>query len=152
MLFFTLLAAASALLQNCNTSSVFQITELALTPDPPIPGEPFVMTIVFNNPGDPITNGTATSTLSINYMPLPTSTVLLCNSTTCPIQTGKNDRSTKNVWPTAITGYINGKMKWYDTYNNELLCIHTSFTVSTSLWRSLITYLITPLCGTWITC
>jgi len=152
MFFFTLLAAASALIQNGNTSSLFQITDLALTPDPPTPGNPFIMTLVFNNPDEPISNGTSTSTLSINYVPLPTSTNVLCNDTTCPIPTGKTDQSTKSVWPSTVTGYVNGKMKWYDETGNQLLCVHTSFTVTASLWRSLISYLTAPLCDTWIRC
>jgi hypothetical protein len=151
MLFFTLLATTTALIQNCNTSSVFQITDLGLTPDPPVPGEPFVMTLLFDNPDTSIPNGTITSSLSLNYVPFPTSTVCLCNNTECPIPVGKNDRSTKSVWPSTVTGRVTAKTEWYDETGNQLLCIHTSFTVASSFWRSLYHYVRSPFCQ-WITC
>jgi hypothetical protein len=151
MFLLTLLATASAFVQNCNPSSVFQTTELSLTPDPPIPGKPFVLTLVFQNPASTITNGTITSSTTIDYVPYPTSTAPLCEDTKCPIQPGKNDRSATTVWPTSVSGHITGKEQWYDGDGNELLCIHMSFTVAPTFWRSLAHSMKHVLCH-WIDC
>jgi hypothetical protein len=144
MRFFTLLAAfatlaaTSATIKNCNTSSLFQITQLALVPDPPVAGESVAMQLVFTNPGAPIDNGTVLSTVTLNYVPFPTSVSLLCENTACPISTGSQDRSTKSVWPSSVTGHVTTKLEW-QTGSDTLLCIHTDFTVaSESLWSTLL--------------
>ena len=137
-LFLAFVALAQAAIKNCNTSSVFQITQLALVPDPPVAGEPVAMHLVFNNPAGPIENGTALSTVSLNYVPFPTSSHPLCNSTECPILSGSQDRSTKTVWPASISGAVTTKLVWMNE-SDVLLCIHTDFAVaSISLWQAVL--------------
>lgn len=133
--FAALLTLASATIRNCNTSSVFQITQLALVPDPPVIGEPVAMQLAFVNPS-PVYNGTVVSSITLNYAPFPTSVSPLCNETACPIPAGSQDRSTKSTWP-AITGRVVTKLEWMNG-DDVLLCIHTDFTVASSLWKTVL--------------
>jgi len=130
-LFFTFLLTALGSIQDCNTSSVFQITKLDLVPSSPTPGEPLAMTVQFNNPGLPITDGVVTTTLSYNFIPFSPTTEALCTNTVCPLVTGFNDRSTTNPWPD-VSGTIVSTINWMlDEIN--LLCIKISVKTSNSL-------------------
>jgi hypothetical protein len=140
-LFLAFLAAfvpAESAIKNCNTSSLFQITDLALVPDPPVAGESVAMQLQFTNPGAPVDNGTVMSTITLNYVPFPTSISPLCNNTDCPIPSGSQDRSTKSVWPSSVTGHVTTKLEWMNG-SDTLLCIHTDFTVaSMSVWDTML--------------
>ena len=97
-LFFTFLLTAFGSIQDCNTSSILQLTKLDLVPASPSPGQPLAMTVQFNNPGSVITSGTVTTTLTYNFIPFAPTTEALCTNTACPLVTGFNDRSTANPW------------------------------------------------------
>jgi len=120
-LLFTFLLTAFGSIQDCNTSSIFQLTKLDLVPASPTPGQPLAMTVQFNNPGPAITSGTVTTTLSYNFIPFSPTTEALCTNTACPLVTGFNDRSTTNPWPEA-TGTVVSTINW-DLDGNNLLCI-----------------------------
>jgi len=79
------------------------------------------MTVQFNNPGLPVSDGTVTTSLTYNFIPFSPTTEALCTNTLCPIVTGFNDRSTTNPWPDA-TGTVASTIKW-DLDGNNLLCI-----------------------------
>lgn len=120
-LLFTFLLSAFGSIQDCNTSSVFQLTKLDLVPASPVPGQPLAMTVQFNNPGSVVTSGTVTTTVSYNFIPFSPTTEALCTNTACPLVTGFNDRSTTNPWPN-LTGTVSSIIKW-DLDGNNLLCI-----------------------------
>ena len=128
---FTLFASSFASIKDCDPSSVFRPTQLAITPDPPIPGQSIKLTLIFNNQGKEITDGTATTTLSVNFLPFSPTTVPLCQNTMCPIVSGSNDRSTETTFPD-VTGIIKSRVTWTGTEGESLLCIDTSFKISTN--------------------
>jgi hypothetical protein len=126
-----LFVSTFATIKDCNTASVFRPTQLAVYPDPPVPGQPVKLTLIFDNPGPQIDDGTVTTTLSVNFIPFSPSTNPLCDNTKCPIITGSNDRSTESIWPD-VTGVVKSKITWNGPNNEQLLCIDTAFKVPTS--------------------
>lgn len=123
------LATASGLIKDCDTTSVFRPTELAVTPDPPVAGQPVAMTVKFDNPGAEVTDGTVTTYVTLNYIPFQPSEEPLCQNTACPIPTGAVDRSTSSTWPDKVNGRIVTKSVWTGSAGETLLCVQTSFAV-----------------------
>jgi hypothetical protein len=129
MLFFlSLLAYASSLIKDCNISSIFRPTSLALTPDPPVAGEQIRMTVIFNNPGATVTDGTVTTSVTYNFLPITPAVEPLCDNTACPIVYGSNDRSTVSTWPD-VRGTVVTKSVWTSVDGDNLLCIQTAVKV-----------------------
>jgi hypothetical protein len=136
----TLIIAALGVIQGTNASikdcgagqTVFQLTELALIPDPPIRGKPVEMKVVFNNTGAEIADGSVTTTLSLNFIPFQPSTEPLCENTICPIVEGFNDRSTSSVWPDTVSGTVSSKITWLGPNSENLLCIQFNTKVAVS--------------------
>jgi hypothetical protein len=79
--------------------------------------------------GPEITDGTVTTSVSVNYIPMAPSTGPLCENTACPIVPGANDRSTETTFP-SVTGLIRSKVVWKSAQGQSLLCIDTSFKVA----------------------
>ncbi len=129
-LLLSTLAFATATIKDCDSSSQFKLTDLALYPDPPKRGEQVYMTVIFNNPGPEITDGKVTTSVTLNGIPFTPSTKPLCEDTECPLTVGINNRSTMSVWPSTVSGKINSKIQWHDTNGKSLLCIQTSVSVS----------------------
>lgn len=136
-----LFAVTTATITDCSDGdSIFEITELSFTPDPPIRGEDFYMILKFNNPGEQITEGSVTSSVSLNFIPFQPTTKPLCDSTQCPIMPGSNDRSTSSVWPDTVSGIISSKIVWNTPDNFELLCIQISAKIAAKNLRIYETY------------
>jgi hypothetical protein len=123
---------AAALIKDCGAGqTVFQLTELAMNPDPPVRGNPVEMKVVFNNPESEVSDGTVTTTLSLNFIPFQPSTEPLCKNTVCPIAEGLNDRSTSSIWPDTVSGSVSSKITWVGPNSENLLCIQFSTKVAT---------------------
>ena len=123
--------------------STFQITQLSLTPDPPVQNQLIFLNLVFNNnEPDVISTGTATTSITLNGLPLSPSTQSLCEATACPILQGSNDRSTNTTWP-AVTGKIISRLTWVDSLGKTLLCLLTQ--VKVGLANAVISY-VAPQC------
>jgi len=128
--FFALLTTCSGSIKDCgNGQSRFQFTELALKPDPPVSGGPVDMTVVFTNPGEAVTDGTVTTSITLNFIPFSPSTEPLCTNTKCPLVSGLNDRSTSSTTPTSVQGKVVTKIVWTALDGSELLCITTTFSL-----------------------
>jgi hypothetical protein len=132
------LAAAAALvtvtyssISDCsNGNSLFQLTDLALTPDPPVRNEPLHMTVVFNNPGEDVSSGTVTTSVTLNWIPFSPTVEALCDNTQCPLINGLNDRSTSSIWPDTVSGNVQSKIEWTGVDGSQLLCIKISAKVA----------------------
>lgn len=124
-LLYTFFAAALASIQDCNTSSIFQLTKLSLSPESVAAGQQLDMTVQFNNTGPDVTDGLVKTSVTYNFIPLSPSEEALCSNTECPLVTGFNDRSTSNPWPSGLSGTVSSTIVW--TLNNDmLLCIKLS--------------------------
>jgi hypothetical protein len=135
-LFFAALATfkgTHASIKDCGAGqTVFQLTELSMNPDPPVRGKPVDMKVIFNNPGGEVSDGTVTSTISLNFIPFQPSTEPLCKNTVCPITEGLNDRSTSSVWPDTVSGAVSSKITWVGPNSENLLCIQFNTKVATT--------------------
>jgi hypothetical protein len=125
---------------NCDSNSVFKLSRLGLYPDPPMKGKAVDMIVEFENPGDEVTGGKVTTTMSLNYIPLPTDVKPLCEDTECPLVTGFNNRSTSSVWPDTVGGKVNSKIVWTGAGGETLLCLQMSTTVAANNSHALIKY------------
>lgn len=125
-------ATTNAAIKDCNPASLFRPTELALTPDPPVRGQPVLMTVKFNNPGPAVDAGTVTTSVSLNGIPFAPSSEALCTNTVCPIPTGAADRSTSTTWPDNVSGKVVSKSVWTGAGGEALLCVQTSVAVGSS--------------------
>jgi hypothetical protein len=127
------LAFSAATISDCGKdTSLLQITELALKPDPPIGGQPIDIIIKFNNPGFTIVNGKSTTSITLNFISYPTSSKPLCEATKCPIIMGINDHSTRSIWPDNISGFIKSKILWTSEEDDVLLCIQVNTNFDTA--------------------
>jgi len=122
----SLLAVATGLVKDCNVTSIFRPTELGLTPDPPVVGQPVHLTVRFDNPGPAITDGTVITSVTLNFIPFSPTREPLCTNTACPLVSGPNDRSTVSTWPSGINGNLVTKSVWNSVEGDNLLCIQTS--------------------------
>jgi hypothetical protein len=117
-------SVAGATIADCSAGlSMFQLTKLALTPDPPIADQPVLMTVQFNNPGPAINEGTVTTRVTLNGLPFSPTSEPLCTNTLCPLTFGSNDRSATSTWPSGIKGKLATRIEWTDVFNELLLCI-----------------------------
>jgi hypothetical protein len=124
------LSLVSASITDCDTSSVFRPTKLALDPATPVRGQPVTMTVLFDNPGPVITDGTVTTSVTLNYIPFQPSVEALCTNTACPLMTGSNDRSTSSTWPDTVSGSVVTTSRWTGVNGQSLLCLKTSVRVA----------------------
>lgn len=126
---FTLFVCGQSLIKDCDPTSIFRPTKLELTPDSPIQGKHISLTVIFNNTGQPVTDGTVSSSLSINRIPFTSISIPLCNDTVCPIVFGVNNMSTTAMFP-SISGLIKSRVTWTGAQGESLLCIDTAVKVS----------------------
>jgi hypothetical protein len=136
---FAVPAFATAIVTDCNPSSIFRPTVIGLNPDPPIVGQPVRMTVQFENPGPEITSGVATTSVTLNFIPFSPTVEALCQNTACPIVVGANDRSTSSTWPAGINGKLVTKSVWTNDNGVELLCLQTSVKVGSPHLRPSVT-------------
>jgi hypothetical protein len=120
---------AAATISDCDKASRFRPTELAVNPDPPVANQPVAMTVKFNNPGAEVTDGTVTTSVTLNFIPFQPSEEPLCTNTACPIASGANDRSTSSTWPDGVSGTVVTKSAWTGMDGESLLCVQTKFAV-----------------------
>lgn len=131
-------AFSSASITDCSKGvSIFEITELSLTPDPPVKGKDLHMIIKFNNPGEELSEGSVTTSISLNYIPFAPSIKSLCDSTQCPLVSGSNDRSTSSIWPDTVSGVVSSKIVWNTLDGSQLLCIQIQAKVAAENTKSL---------------
>ena len=129
---FSLFSLSHASITDCGAGqSIFQITDLAIHPDPPVIGKTVDFILKFNNPTTEIFDGSVTTHVSINGIPYPSSSKPLCETTSCPIKYGENDRSTSTEWP-ELSGKIDTKIEWKDPQGNLLLCIHSAVKIAST--------------------
>ena len=123
-LFAVSVGFAAASIKDCsNGASLLQLTDLSLAPSTPVRGQNLDMTVKFMNPGPEVTDGTVTTTVTLNFIPFQPTVEALCTNTQCPLVSGANDRSTSSTWPDNVSGSIVSKIEWTAVDGTQLLCI-----------------------------
>ena len=130
-LVFTLLASmksTSASVADCGQGkSLFTIVSQGFTPEPPVPGEAYEYWFYYTVPdGVTVNSGSAKYTANLNGIPFPASTEDLCTQTSCPKTAGSYNETSKDTWPTGLSGKVVTKIEWYDAANTLLLCSQTT--------------------------
>jgi hypothetical protein len=127
--FCGLATLASASVIDCNPSSMFHIEKLEFYPDPPSPNMNTTLYTEFYNPGLAVIDGTATTSVTYNYIPFAPSSEPLCNSQACPIMNGLTTQTSTSPWP-ELTGLVDMRIEWSGTDGTSLLCIQIKTSTS----------------------
>ena len=126
----TLLIALASLsglgsVNDCSKgTSIFKIISMSFSPDPPISGQNSTLLLSMNVPTQ-VSGGTATYSLTYNFIPISPSVEDLCKilPSGCPIIIGKLDTVSNIPFDTSLKGSIGIKINWKDISNNELMCV-----------------------------
>jgi len=120
----------SASIKDCGTGSLFKITELSQDPPDSIKAnENLHMTLKYSVPSEVI-SGTATKTITLNYIPFSPTVEDLCINAPCPITVGDHDGSTTYPFPSGVSGTLVSKVEWKDDKGRQLLCIQSTLKAS----------------------
>lgn len=107
--------------------SVFQIQSQGFYPEPPVANQDYEYWFYYTVPdGVTVTSGSAKYSVSLNGIPFPATTEDLCTQTACPKVPGSHNETSKDVWPSGVSGKIVTKLEWYDATNTLLLCSQTT--------------------------
>jgi len=127
--FLTFDAFASAKIVDCSSANPekFVINSLTLSADTVSPGDNVSLGLLYTNPSL-VTDGTVTTTVTYNFIPLSPTTEPLCNSVPCPLEPGQHDGSSSIEVPTGISGSVVTKIIWTVT-DIQVLCIQITLKV-----------------------
>ena len=127
----SLLLSANASVTDCSKStSLFKITSFSFGPDPPIKGQNSTLDLFMNVPA-PVTGGTATYSITYNFIPLSPTTEDLCAVVPagCPIAAGTLHTVSSFPFDGSLSGSITVKIEWKDLSADQLMCVSIKTTV-----------------------
>lgn len=128
LLLLSTFASSLASIKSCNPNSIFQVSHVRLTPDPPILEKPFFIDIGFNNTGPEISDGLIENIYTINGITMPSKRIPLCEYFDCPVSSGNNYQVYNSTW-SFISGTITIESQFNATDGQELLCLLAHFVV-----------------------
>ena len=109
-------------------TALFTITSMSLRPDPPVIGQNSTLSLSMLVPKD-VVSGTATYSVTYNFITLAPTVEDLCANVACPIQTGTLKAVSSIPIDNSLKGSITFKIEWKDTSNNELMCVSVNVKV-----------------------
>ena len=117
-------ASVGATVSDCSKGeSLFTLTSMSLTPDPPVRGQNSTLRLSMNVP-EQVTNGTATYTVTYNFLPLRPTVDDLCDTTVpCPIAPGNLDTVSSYPFDNTLSGSLVVRINWNDLTGRSLLCV-----------------------------
>ena len=121
-----LLQIAYASVSDCsNGLSLFRITSMSFSPDPPVKGGNSTLLLSMDVPVE-VTGGTATYSVTYNFIPLTPTVKNLCTElpSGCPIKIGRLDTVSSFPFDGSLSGSLNMKIEWKDIATpDNLLCV-----------------------------
>jgi hypothetical protein len=118
----SLMSFVASITTDCSlATSLFKIEEVRFVPESPHVGENTTLYLTFNNPGLPLADGTATTSVKYSFIPLTPTIEPLCKNTHCPVLTGQTEQASSSLWPD-VKGTVIIRSVWTDLDGNELLC------------------------------
>ena len=119
-----LLASVQASVTDCSkATALFDITSLSFLPDPPVKGQNSTLFVSMNVPSQ-VEGGTATYSVTYNFIPLSPTTEDLC-----PIRPGTLYTVSSVPFDGSLTGSITFKIEWKDLSLDQLMCVSIKTTV-----------------------
>ena len=120
----------SGSIKDCGVSSLFKITELSQDPpDSVVANQNLSMVLKYSVPEEVI-SGTATKSITLNFIPFSPTVEDLCINAPCPITVGDHDGSSSFPFPTGVSGTLVSKVEWKDDKGRQLLCIQSTVKAS----------------------
>lgn len=118
---------------------LFTITELSQDPvTNVVAGQNVSLTLKYTAPKE-IAAGTATTSVTLNFIPFTPTVEDLCTKASCPITVGEHDGSSWGVMPSGVSGSLVSKVEWKDSLGRLLLCIQSKL-VGSSESQVLVVY------------
>jgi hypothetical protein len=118
------LSFADAKVTDCTKASAsrFTIQSLSLTPpDQVSPGENVTLGLIYTNPAL-VTDGTVTTSVTYNFIPLTPIVEPLCKSVPCPLEPGQHDGGVSYTFPAGLSGSVATKIVW-TVSEIQVLCL-----------------------------
>ena len=119
-----------ATIKSCGTG---RATLLGFDSQPatPIAGDNVTLWVAYTIPGEPVTDGNATYTVTLNGIPFPATTEDLCLATDCPKESNTiYNESSWSIFPSGVSGKIVSQIEWTDQTDALLWCVETTWRVS----------------------
>ncbi len=120
---------ALATIKSCGTG---RATLLGFDSQPvaPVAGDNVSLWVAYTLSGTPVTDGTATYSISLNGIPLTPTVDPLCTQTLCPkvVDTEYNETSW-SIFPSGLAGKIVSRIQWADQDAAPLWCVETTWRV-----------------------
>jgi hypothetical protein len=132
-------SAAQATVTDCGAGkALFTITELSQDPPTTVTANQNVsLTLKYTAPEE-ITAGTATTSVTLNFIPFSPTVEDLCVKAACPITVGEHDGSSWGLFPSGVSGSLVSKVEWKDSTDRLLLCIQSKLSGSASASTALV--------------
>jgi len=118
------LALTESKVTDCTKASAsrFTIQSLSLSPpDQVSPGENVTLGLIYTNPAT-VNDGTVTTSVSYNFIPLTPTVEPLCKSVPCPLEPGQHDGSGSYTFPAGLSGSVATKIVW-TVADIQVLCL-----------------------------
>lgn len=127
---FLLNQPTDASVSDCSKGALFKLTSMSFMPDPPVKGQNSTLFLSMNVP-TAVTGGTATYTVTYNFIPLTPTTDNLCTvvPSGCPIMPGTLDTVSSIPFDGSLSGSLNLKIEWKDLAAEQLMCVFVKTTV-----------------------
>ena len=108
-----------------NGASLFKLSSMSFSPDPPIAGQNSTLSLSMNVPSV-VTGGTAKYSATYNFIPLAPTTEDLCGvvPSGCPIPVGELDTISTYPMDGSLRGSLTFQIEWKDLQDQQLLCVN----------------------------
>ena len=129
----SVVATAFGTISDCGAGKgLFTITELSQDPATTVvAGQNVSLTLKYTAPEE-IAAGTATTSVTLNFIPFTPTVEDLCTKASCPITVGEHDGSSWGLFPSGVSGTLVSKVEWRDSLDRLLLCIQSKLSASSS--------------------
>jgi hypothetical protein len=116
---------SAVVLSNCTQDDALAtITNMAITPESPVPGDTTTLQIDYILK-QPVDSGTATYTVTLNGLPFPATRDDLCTQTECPKDIGNHTEWSKSTFPD-VSGKIVSGIEW-TTDTSQIWCMSMTY-------------------------
>lgn len=115
--------------KDCGSSGdIAQYLSGSFEPIPPVANQNATLSFTYNLKQD-VTDGTATYSYNINYIPFPDDVFPLCTQTACPLTIGQHTETSTDLFPSGVSGRIVNTIRWADQNGDPILCVQTTMSL-----------------------